>query len=1068
MANIKNTIVLYILFLSSIFSQTKHLNFEKYNEAEGLLGSLCISFLQDSSGFIWIGTDQGLTRFNGYEFLSFSHNAGDSTSLSDNVVRTIVQTKDSSIWIGTKSGLNKLEFSQEQNTKSDKTTFRHFFHDSSNTKSLSNNSINAIYQDNREQIWIGTHNGLNRLDLENYSKNNSPIFIHYFNNPKDSNSISHKAIKAIVGDDEGNLWIGTLGGGLNKFNIKAREFKRFFNGNKSRAGKYVLSLFIDQTGILWIGTYGGGLIKFDTNNETFIVYKNKPDDKFSISSNNIVSIQEDKNHNLWLGTLGGGINKFDLIKERFISYKNDPLNEKGLLSNLIYSMLVDRSNILWIGTNKGMNKLDLKPVKFELFRNDPKDNNSILDNYVLSIIEDHSGNLWIGNNKGVDRVDNFTKEFTHYKFFQNNSESRFSPVYKTYEDSSNNLWASTFGKGLYKFNKQNKIFEKFKLFKYSKEVTNLRIVELLENTSGSLLLGSYPGIYNLNITNGKLTEYTVCDKDSINFSKKNINVLYKDSHGNLWVGTTSGLFSFNFTSKKCKSYTNDLKIEHSAASIFIRAIYEDKNDAMWFGTENGLYRYTITSKKFTHFTTRNGLPSNYISNILEDNEGNLWISAGKWISKFDGKVFKNYGNKDGLQGLEFNTHASFKNNKGEMYFGGVNGFNKFLPNQVKDNPFKPKVALTAFKIFNKLIKSGLELTKLKKIVMPHTASFFSIEFIALDYTNPAQNKYAYTLEGFDKDWNYIGNRRFANYTNLDAGQYVFKVKASNNDVVWNEKGKSILLIIKPPFWQTWWAYLFYALVFVVGIVSLRNYELNKRRKKEEDRLRVINEKAKLKQSELRAEAAEYQAKVLESEKEIEKQQIRNRISTDLHDEIGSNLSSIILLSSLVNKKQTSENDQRKYINEIHGAAKISAEAIRDIVWLINPLSDQIGKLASRMVKTANTMLGDIKHEIVSSKFDNSEKLRPDVKRNIFLIYKEILTNIIKHSKADFIKIDIVEKNNIFEFTIADNGIGFNTTKASNGNGLRNLKYRTDQINGKLKLSSEKGKGTKITLEYNMA
>ncbi len=311
-------------------------------------------------------------------------------------------------------------------------------------------------------------------------------------------------------------------------------------------------------------------------------------------------------------------------------------------------------------------------------------------------------------------------------------------------------------------------------------------------------------------------------------------------------------------------------------------------------------------------------------------------------------------------------------------------------------------------------------------------------------------------------------RRFATYTNLDPGEYTFKIKSTNADGIWNDKSKSILIIITPPFWKTWWAYITYCLVFIICFYLISKYRSNKRKKKEEERLNAVIEREKLTQAELRVEAAEYKTKVIETEKEIEKQQIRNRISADLHDEIGSNLSSIILLSSLVDKKQNFDDELKKYITEIHGAAKISAEAIRDIVWFINPASDQIANLVAKMVQTSNTMLSSIEHELIKSNFDVTEKLPPNVKRNIFLIYKEILNNIIKHSQADFVSINIKQENKKFEFSVTDNGVGITLDGNNDGNGLKNLKFRADQIDANLQISSKEMKGTKITLIYTMA
>ena len=375
--------------------------------------------------------------------------------------------------------------------------------------------------------------------------------------------------------------------------------------------------------------------------------------------------------------------------------------------------------------------------------------------------------------------------------------------------------------------------------------------------------------------------------------------------------------------------------------------------------------------------------------------------------------------------------------------------------------------LTSFKKFDKEVFSIDALLNIEEIELAYSDRFFSFEFAALEFTNPTKNKYAYMMEGFDKDWNYIGSRKYANYTNLDPGEYIFKVKASNNDGIWNETAAYIKLVITPPFYQTWWAYSIYGMIAIFGFYSIRKYEINKRMKIEEENLRKEREQTKLKEIQLRAESAEYKAKIIETEKEVEKQQIRTRIATDLHDEIGSNLSSIMLLTTLLDNNLKTNETAGNYTSNIYSAAKVSAEAIRDIVWFINPSSDNVGRLITRMNETANTMLKGLNYTVNHSKIENIDKLTPEVKRNLFLAYKEILNNIIKHSNANNVEIKIWEEKNILNLFVKDDGIGFDENEVNLGNGLKNLRSRVNKIGGSIEIISQDNNGTSVFISVEM-
>jgi signal transduction histidine kinase len=548
---------------------------------------------------------------------------------------------------------------------------------------------------------------------------------------------------------------------------------------------------------------------------------------------------------------------------------------------------------------------------------------------------------------------------------------------------------------------------------------------------------------------------------------KSITQIYEDRSNIYWVGTTEGLFRINHQDGNSKAFLKSDDQKESISSNSINSICEDLKGNLWIGTDEGLNLLDRKTNSYTVYTSEDGLPNNYIANILVDITGDLWISTNRGVSRFNpdlppGKQFRNYDTNDGLQGLEFTPGAEFKNKKGEIYFGGTNGLNKFNPAKIQDNPILPGVAIASFNKFGKPELSYFQLLNSESIELSYSENFFSFEFTAFDYTNPEKNQYAFILEGFDKDWNYNGNRRFASYTNIDPGEYTFRVKATNSDGVWNEKAASIKLLINPPIYRTWLAYAFYAILIVVLLYSIRTFELRKQRVKQERLLKTEREKAELRETQLRAERAELQNKALETERELDKQKIRHRIASDLHDEIGSNLSSISLISSQLKENKTPNENIAEEISDINLAARISAESIRDIVWFIDPTSDKLGNLIMRMKETSNVMLKSIKHNFNSSGIDPDQKLHPDLKRNIYMIFKESLNNITKHSKAGNVEISFVFEDGNLKLLIRDDGIGFDYDQVAKGNGLRNLKRRSAEINGELDINSSPGKGTTIS------
>ncbi|MEQ9482947.1 two-component regulator propeller domain-containing protein [Coleofasciculus sp. F4-SAH-05] len=809
-----------ILGLPAKASGEKHeLKFEQLINKQGLSQSAIICILEDSKGFMWFGTEYGLNKYDGYKFTYYIYDFLDSRSLSDNFINSIYEDKDGIIWVGTENGgLNKFERKTA--------TFTHYKHDPNNIRSISANRILAIYEDDVGILWIGTDGGgLNKFNKQ------TEQFTWYIHQPKNSDSLNNNTVLSIYEDDAGILWIGTDGGGLNKFNRLTGKFTHYQHNPddfSSLSDNTVLSIYEDSHGRLWIGTLNGGLNQFDRETGQFIHYQHDPIKPNSLINNTVGSITEDKGGNLWLATsswygesYGKKLDKFNPETEQFTHYSNDPSNPTTLNDTVFVSLLIDSSEILWIGTGfGGVNKLDQKDTKFIHYKYEPNNLNSISDNHILSIYEDYSGLIWIGtDSSGLNKFDRQTGKFTHYTHDPNNSNSLSSDnVWSIYEDSNGALWVGAFGGGLNKLDRQT---GKFTHYTYDpnnpNSLNNNTVSSIYEDRKGTLWIGTFGGgLDQFNRQTEEFSHYLHNPDDPNSLSDNSVVSIYEDSSGTLWITTfNGGLNKFDRETEKFTRYTHETNNPNSLSYDRVLSINEYPAGTLWLGTYGGgLNKFDIATETFTHYTENDGLPSNSVVGILADDNENLWLSTGNGLSKFnpEAETFRNYDVGDGLQGNEFDgVKAYAKTKDGAMLFGGLNGFNLFYPDQVKDNPHIPPIVITDFRIFDQTVKLNPAISVAKDIKLSYKDNFFSFEFAALDYTNPKKNQYAYKLEGFDQDWIYSGTRRYASYTNLDPGTYTFRVKGSNNDGVWNEEGTSVAITITPPPWKTGWAYTLYGI-----------------------------------------------------------------------------------------------------------------------------------------------------------------------------------------------------------------------------------------------------------------
>jgi PAS domain S-box-containing protein len=820
-------IILIVLSLpANVYAAQNHIQFEHITTDQGLSQSGISSILQDSQGFMWFGTQDGLNKYDGYNFTVYKHDELDSHSLSDNWINSIYEDKLGTIWVGTDNGgLNKVERQTKQ--------FTHYQHDPDNPNSLGANRVLSIYEDKSHTLWIGTDSGgLNKFERQTQQ------FTHYTHNTDDPNSLGNNTVLSIFEDKLGVFWIGTNGGGLNKFDRETGQFIHYTHDpadSNSLSDDSVLSIYEDQSGSLWIGTNGGGLNKFDRETGQFTHYTHDPDDLNSLNHTTVSSIAEDRFGNLWLATTswygnsyGKGLDKFTPKTGQFTHYIHEPTNPNSLSDNLVISEYRDNSEILWIGTSVGgINKFEQKDNKFRHYKNDPANPNSLSDNHVMSIAEDQFGIIWISpDNGGLNKFDRKTGKFTHYTHEPNNQNSLSSDnVWATYEDRNGTIWIGTFGSGIDKIDRKTGQFTHYTHDPSNpNSLSDNTVTSIYEDHFGNLWIGTLSGGLNkFDGETGKFTHYTSDPNNSNSLSDNNAFLIYEDQSGTLWIATWGGLNKFNRETGNFTQYQHHANNPNSLSYDRILSINEYPAGTLWIGTYGGgLDKFDTATETFTHYTEKDGLPNNSVVGILADDEGNLWLSTGKGLSKFNPQTetFRNYDVSDGLQGNEFDgVKAYLKSKTGEMFFGGLNGFNAFYPEQVKDNPHIPPIVITDFKKFNESVKLDTAISETKEIKLPYKDKFFGFEFAALDYTNPKKNQYAYKLEGFDKDWIYAGTRRYGTYTNLDGGTYTFRVKGSNNDGVWNEEGTSVKIIITPPPWKTWWAYTLYVVVLVTAVLG---------------------------------------------------------------------------------------------------------------------------------------------------------------------------------------------------------------------------------------------------------
>ncbi len=1058
-------IILFCFFSINTFTglsaQKPPLRFKHLSVTDGLSQSWVRCIHQDSYGFIWFGTGaNGLNKYNGYEFTVYKNNPRIKNSLSNNSITAIYEDHNRNLWIGTQIGLNLYDrendgfvvypgienqfitgFCETRDSKLFVITVNNIYEIKPADMSakpyciqaggcLTDIFVDAIVEDDFGNLWLGSTNGLYRLDTVNKS------FTIFYHNENDPTSISDNILESVYKDTKGRIWIGTVNNGLSLLKYKDGQYTNPFfinfshdplNEHSINKGR-IRDILDDGSGKLWIGIENGGLDILDlqsmeTGEIVFTHNKNIKYEETSLSNNSIYSLLKDKQGTIWIGTYGGGINYYNDLLFKFDHFTIPSGNN---IVNVIYK----ENDNLWIGTEGGLYVFNSNMDKVDFYEHNSNNKNSIESDAIWAIFKDSRDNFWIGTwDGGLNLFNRNKKSFTHYLHKDNDTNSiGGNNIFAIIEDTDGYLWIACMNGGLNRYDYRTNTF---KVYRANFQAAN--------SISGDW-----------------------------------VRTLFIDSYGYFWISTSVGVDLFDRETETFTNFTHNSEdstsISYNGAIVF----FEDSKRNFWLGTEGGLNCFIREDSTFVFYQEEDGLPDNTIKGICEDEHGNLWLSTNKGISKFingtmlpENPEFENFNINDGLQGNEFNRRSYFKDNNGFMYFGGTNGYNVFNPDSIKRNTYVPPVLLTDFLLFNKPVKINdknsplkQEIGITKQITLSYKETVITFEFAALNYLAPEKNQYQYFMDGFDEDWHDVGNKREATYTNLDPGKYVFRVIGSNNDGVWNEEGASVKITILPPWWKT----ILFRIIVVIFIISLiigfyyyRLNQLNRQKHLLQDmvkqRTREIEEKNNilLQQTD---ELNEINTILEERQQRIEEQAEELRTQAE---ELSNTNKTLVTLNATKDKFfSIIAHDLKNPFSSILGFCEVLAlrydkydDAKRKhLIGVIDRSAQNVFKLLENLLQWSRSQTGNIKYtpeefnvyEVVqsiqtlleNSLIEKGIKFNYDIPKNltiyadknmIYTVIRNLVTNAIKFTELGEVSVTAGELNDFIRVSVTDTGSG---------------------------------------------
>ena len=1009
----------YLFSVLFLYAQEPSLYFEKLNVSNGLSHNKVNCILQDKRGFIWLGTDDGLNRYDGKRFFHFRAKPNDTLSISGNIITDLLEDKEGKIWITTRDG------------------------------------------------------GLTGYD---YKLAPALQFRQYRHNPARA-SIPTNNINSITEDQHGFLWLGTSGFDVIRFDKKTGKFSPVTNGRKT-----IIDLASDKEGKIWVGRQGGGLMKIDPSTLVYSEDERYRDLYAKLPHVTITSIFRDRYDDMWFGSWDK-----NLYRQSAVSGKNvfNSAAPSSFLDDEVLSFAEDKSGRLWIGgKEKGLQVYDRRTGQFYHYAYDPSKEGSISDNRINCIFTDRQGRIWLGTNKGVC-INNPEKQQFSQTFLRSNSGSPVS-IYDFYEDDEGNLLIGT-DQGIYIRSAQGKISHRPIRYKGNA----LHATHFYKDDDGRVFLGTDYSLFYYDPGTGQLQLLPNTDKDGVmnhildsrvvsvmrhniqgrpvllaspyghffayyDFAQqrwisrldsssnivKNLNIqdnlvrrFYKSANGMLWIATEkSGLGVWSARTSAISYLTNDPSNPASIPSNHVYDMVEDRSGNLWVSTFGGGLSYLdVASSKFIQVPASNNL----VEGLQTDQHGNVWMISNGHVQKYDPrrKTFSSYNLPD-LEKTGGVKGRIFRDRKGRFYMGGMNYFISFHPDSIREAKSNPQVILTDFQIFN---SSFSHLLLQKEIRLNYKDNYFAFEFTAPHFSE-GNIHYSYKLEGFDKDWIDAGERNYVSYPNLEGGSYVFMVRATNTPGVWTRDYASARIRIIPPYWKRIWFYILCASLLAITIYFVYRYRINEL---------------------------------------LKRQAIRNRIAQDLHDNVGSTLSSISVYSQVakIYHHQHKENELYNALEKISATSSEMISELNDTVWAINPRNDNMHVILQRMDSFAKPLLAAQGTQFTIN-YDPGIRflnLEMEKRKNFYLVFKEAINNAIKYAEAKKFNVTIRQKGNILLMKMTDDGKGFDMAKTSEGykssdvfgggNGLKNMQLRAREMKGSLKIYSEGNKGTTVELQF---
>jgi ligand-binding sensor domain-containing protein/GGDEF domain-containing protein len=895
-------ILLLILFVSSVLNAQDLSLLKSFGVNDPMSYQFVRTISQDKDGFMWFGSQEGLHRYDGYQFLSFHHDVGEPNSLSSDLISRILVDRKQQLWVATRgTGLNLYR----ENTQD----FMHISTKTENAK-LSDDNVNALFEDSKGNLWIGTENGLNILSFKGNKWKVTQIF-QELGNPE---SLTHNTVQAIVESDNKTIWVGTTGGGISVFDLNGgfvKSYRNLNDGKDSTKGNLINALYKDKQGVMWIGTVESGLIKYQPKDETFIVYQFDKSINTSLTSNTVEAIYQDSNGAMWIAT-DKGLLIYNAEENNFKRYNHSASNPYSLTNDYVLTFFEDSDQMMWIGTYSGVSRWNPNITTFSQF-SDLK-YPEITSGLITSFTQKKENQLIFSTyNGGIYQLSVVTNKIDKYDFDNFFKDLRITTLF--YENET--LWVGTRASGLYKVNLNNKKIIHYKNDNQNEEsISANSITDVIKDKNGSIWISTYhQGLNRLN-SDGSFTRFTQGESiTDTTLSSNHVVQLLEDRKGNIWIATYGGgLNRLDTKTEKILHFKHDDNILDSISSDLAWIIFEDSNENLWIGTQTE--GFNILSKEnldkdiysFSHLNVKDGMNSRAVYGIIQDDSGDIWFSSNKGISRFSPKhkAFKHFDKSHGLIDVEYNHGTVFKDINNKLYFGSAKSFISVNPKNVSNNKLAPKVRLTNILKLNEPMVFNQSLSTLSSLTFDYSDQLISFEYVGLNFSDPESTSYKYRLLGFDQEWIDAGKSRRATYTNLPAGSYTLQIIAGNNDNVWSEPGVSLNISVNPAPWNTWWAYLLYAIA-VASILLVYSRFLNRKLLVEQQQKSYLKEQVKDKTQKLQSQNSELEHanKLLEKSATVDKiTGVRSRRYLDIYIEQTSQLMNQIHLNILPVQRST--------------------------------------------------------------------------------------------------------------------------------------------------------------------